>query len=98
MSLHQQNMLIARLTRIIMKDGKKHCALKIIDDCFSILRKDHNISNPVQFTEVAIDNAKPIVELMKYKVSGRSLQIPIACRPNRQESIALRFLRYVSMT
>lgn len=93
MSLHLQNPVISKLARIIMKDGKMHCALRILDDCFVHLRSKHGVENPAEFTVRAIDIAKPVVELRKYKVSGRSLQVPTPCRPRRQESLAMRFLR-----
>lgn len=70
-----------------------HCALRIIDDCFIHLRTVHNVDHPAQFTVRALENAKPLVELRKYKVSGRALQVPIPCRPHRQVSLATRFVR-----
>lgn len=78
---------------MIMKDGKMHCALRIIDDCFIHLRTVHNIDHPAQFALSALENAKPIVELRRHKVSGRSLQVPVPCKPHRQVSLATRFVR-----
>lgn len=76
-----------------MKDGKKHSALRIIDDALVHLRVKHNVADPVTFTKQAIDKAKPLVELRRYKASGRALQIPAPCSPARQESLATRFIR-----
>ncbi len=95
MSLHLRDPLIGRLIRIIMKDGKKHAAMKIVDESFAILRKEHGVSNPCKFAKAAIENAKPLVETRKYRASGRAIQVPAPCKPARQESLALRFLRYV---
>lgn len=93
MSLHQFDPVISKLTRVIMKDGKKHAALRIIDDCFTVLRFQYNIVDPATFTRNAVDTAKPIVEVRKYTVGGRTLQVPTPCRPHRQQSLALRFIR-----
>lgn len=95
MSLHLHNPSISKLARMIMKDGKMHCALRIIDDCFAHLRFMHGIQHPAAFAERAIENAKPIVELKRYRVSGRALQVPAPCKPARQASLATRFVRYV---
>lgn len=76
-----------------MKDGKKFSALRILDKCFSLLREKYNIEDPASFTRNAIEIAKPVVEVRKHYVGGRAIQIPIPCRPHRQESLAIRFIR-----
>lgn len=95
MSLHGNSATISKLARIIMKDGKLHLSLRIIDSALQHLRQAHAIQHPARFAERAIERARPVVELRKYKVSGRALQIPTPCRPARQMSLALRFVRYV---
>lgn len=95
MSLHGGSATISKLARMIMRDGKLHLSLRIIDDCVQHLRVGHGIQHPAAFMERAIEKAKPVVELRKYKVSGRALQIPASCRPARQTSLAVRFVRYV---
>lgn len=95
MSLHLENAVISKLARMIMKDGKLHRSLRIIDECFGHLRDAHGIHHPAAFTERALENAKPVVELRRYKVSGRALQVPAPCKPTRQASLATRFVRYV---
>ena len=95
MSLHVSDPLIARLVRVIMKDGKKHAALRIVDESVRILRRDYGVERPSSFIRDAIENAKPLVEVRKYRVSGRAIQVPAPCSPARSESIALRNLRCV---
>lgn len=93
MSAHTRDPVIARLVNVIMKHGKKHAALKIVDDCLWILRREKNVVDPVTFVKRAIDNAKPLVELRKYKAGGRSIHVPAPCRSHRQEGLALRYIR-----
>jgi small subunit ribosomal protein S7 len=93
MSAHLRDPVIARLVNIVMKDGKKHAALRIVDDCLWIIKRDNAVQEPVEFVRRAIDNAKPLVELRRYKSGGRSLQVPTPCGPHRQEGLALRFIR-----
>lgn len=97
MSLYQNDQVIAKLTRIIMKDGKKHCALQILDDCFALLRSKYSVEDPASFTRACVQIAKPVVETRKYVIGGRTIGVPTPCRPQRQESLALRFIRYVSL-
>ncbi len=93
MSLYVRDPLFGRLVRIIMKDGKKHSALRIVDSALNILRREHGVEEPAEYAKEAIANAKPLVETRKYRASGRAIQVPIPCRPGRQESLALRHLR-----
>lgn len=50
---------------------------------------------PVEFIHSAVENAKPLVETIKWKSGGRAIQMPVPCRPARAESLALRLLRCV---
>jgi small subunit ribosomal protein S7 len=93
MSAHLRDPVISRLVNIVMMHGKKHAALRIVDECLWILKRDVGVAAPVDFVKRAIDNAKPLVELRRYKAGGRNLQVPAPCRPHRQEGLALRFIR-----
>lgn len=93
MSLHQSDKVINKLTKFIMKDGKKHLAMNILDDCFVTLRTKYQIEDPISFTRSAIENAKPVVETRKHFVGGRAVHVPTPCNPHRQQSLALRFIR-----
>ena len=94
MSLYVHDATISRLVRVIMRDGKKHEALRILDVCFAILRSDFLIEHPAAFSKWAIEKGKPLVEIRKYKFGERAGQVPVPCKPGRQESLAIRFIRY----
>lgn len=93
MSAHVRDPVIARLTSIIMRDGKKHSALRIIDEALWIVKTESGAPDALSFVKRAIDNAKPLVELRRHKAAGRNIQVPAPCRPRRQEGLALRFIR-----
>eukprot|EP00178_Gracilaria_changii_P025138 TRINITY_DN768_c0_g1_i1.p2 TRINITY_DN768_c0_g1~~TRINITY_DN768_c0_g1_i1.p2 ORF type:complete len:108 (-),score=10.38 TRINITY_DN768_c0_g1_i1:1530-1853(-) len=93
MSLHLSDPIVHKLVRVIMKDGKKHAALRIMDDAFHILRTQHNVSSPVDLLHRAVANAGPVVETRRFKAGGRALQVPIPCSPKRSQSLAMRFIR-----
>lgn len=93
MSLHLHDKAISKLARMLMRDGKMHRALGIIDAAFAELRGRHQVEQPAAFAGRALRNARPVVETRRYKVSGRTLHIPVPCSARRQESLAARFVR-----
>ncbi|PXF41996.1 30S ribosomal protein S7 [Gracilariopsis chorda] len=93
MSLHLSDPIVHKLVRMIMKHGKKHAALKIVDDAFHILRSKHNVGSPIALFHRAVANAAPVVETRGYKASGRTVHVPLPCGPKRSQSLAMRFIR-----
>lgn len=93
MSLYLRDPVIGRLVNMIMYDGKKHVAEKIVDKSMWILKRDHRVEDPLNYVKTAIENAKPLVDLRKFRLGGKSIRVPSPCRPERQQSLALRFIR-----
>ncbi|KAK4534765.1 hypothetical protein CDCA_CDCA02G0790 [Cyanidium caldarium] len=93
MSLYTADKVISKLANVIMRDGKKSLAHRIIDEAFWILKREHNVSDPAAYTLEAIEMVRPVVELAPHRVGGRSLQVPRPLSPQRSMSLAIRFLR-----
>mmetsp|Transcript_2413 Transcript_2413/g.4169 ORF Transcript_2413/g.4169 Transcript_2413/m.4169 type:complete len:153 (+) Transcript_2413:1126-1584(+) len=85
--------VVSRMVRIIMWDGKKTIAQKIVAESLRSLRTDHRVERPVEFLKDSVERAKPLMECRKLSVAGRTMNIPTPCPPDRQESLALRFIR-----
>ena len=94
MSLYVRDPLIGKLINIIMYDGKKSLAEKIVDKSMWILRRKYNVEDPLSYIKKSIDQGKPVVDLKKYRIGGKAVRIPAPCREGRQQSLALRFIRY----
>ncbi|KPK47915.1 MAG: 30S ribosomal protein S7 [Dehalococcoidia bacterium SM23_28_2] len=75
----------------LMRDGKKSTAERIIYNTLDIVEQ-RTRRNPVEVFEQAIRNAMPILEVRPRRVGGATYQIPLEVRPERQMSLAMRWL------
>lgn len=89
--LKYNSTLVAKLINYVMKDGKKSLATKIVysalDEVKTKLKKDE-----MEVLNKAVDNLKPNVEVRSRRVGGSNFQVPVPVPPNRQISLALRWL------
>jgi len=86
--------LLAKFINIVMIDGKKSVAEKIVYDALETLIEKLGQS-PEQasdlFAEV-LDKIKPVVEVKSRRVGGATYQIPVEIRQDRREALAMRWL------
>ena len=85
------DVLVARLINKVMKDGKKSIAEKIVYRAFSIIEEKMG-EDPLVVFKKALDNIKPVLEVRSRRVGGANYQVPVEVRPERQISLALRWL------
>ena len=74
-----------------MLDGKKGIAQGIVYDAFEDIRAKTN-EEPVEVFERAMANIMPVLEVKSRRVGGANYQVPIEVRPERRETLALRWL------
>ncbi len=83
--------LVARLINKVMRDGKKSLAQRLVYEAFEIV--EERLNKPaLEVFERAVKNATPLVEVRPRRVGGATYQVPIEVRPERQISLALRWL------
>ena len=83
--------MVTRFMNVIMQDGKKSTAEKILYGAFDeIERKTRN--DPLAMFRRALDNVRPRVEVKSRRVGGATYQVPIEVRPERATSLAMRWL------
>jgi len=83
--------MVTRFMNIIMLDGKKSTAERILYGAFDeIEQKTRN--DPLAMFRRAIDNVRPRVEVKSRRVGGATYQVPIEVRPERATSLAMRWL------
>ena len=82
---------VAKLVNNIMLDGKKQLAQRIVYDAFDIIG-DRTGQNPLEVFEKALENIMPVVEVKARRVGGSNYQVPIEVRPDRRQTLALRWL------
>jgi len=85
------NVVLAKFVNMVMKDGKKSVAEKIIYDALDIIQERGN-DNPVAVFETALDNVGPMVEVKSRRVGGATYQVPVEVRPERKQALAMRWL------
>jgi small subunit ribosomal protein S7 len=84
--------LVSRLINIVMKSGNKNTAQRIVYGTFDRIAEKNPNSNPLEILQRAVENAKPRLEVKARRVGGATYQVPIEAAPERQLSLALRWL------
>ena len=83
--------MVTRLINYIMYDGKKGVAQKIVYDAFDIV-KEKTGNDPLESFEKALENIMPVLEVKARRVGGSTYQVPMEVRPERRETLGLRWL------
>ncbi len=87
--------LVTRLINSIMLDGKKGVAQKIVYDAFAIVEEKSG-KDALEVFEAAMENVMPSVETKSRRVGGANYQVPIEVRPERRQTLGLRWLTQYS--
>ena len=87
------NKTISRFINMLMVDGKKWNAEKIVYGSLDIVVQKTQKSDALEVLTKAIDNVRPLLELKSRRVGGATYQIPVEVRGDRGASLALRWIR-----
>ena len=85
------NVVVTKLINNIMLDGKKGVAQKIVYDAFNIVAEKTGKDALEAFQE-AMDNIMPSLEVKARRVGGATYQVPMEVRPERRQTLGLRWL------
>ncbi len=83
--------VVTKLINAVMLDGKKGTSEKIIYEAFDII-KEKTGKNPVEVFDAAMENIMPLLEVKSRRVGGSNYQVPIEVRPDRRQTLGLRWL------
>lgn len=83
--------LVSKLINNVMQDGKKGVAQKIVYEAFDIV-KDQTGKDPLEAFQKALENIMPTLEVKARRVGGSTYQVPIEVRPDRRQTLGLRWL------
>ena len=89
--------IVAKFVNMVMLEGKKAIAEKIVYGAFEIVKKNLNEQDILKVFYKALDNVRPRLEVKPRRVGGATYQVPIEVRQERGTSIALRWLRDFAM-
>ena len=85
------SVLVTKLVNSIMLDGKKGVAQKVVYGAFDII-KEKTGKDPLEVFTAAIENIMPSLEVKARRVGGATYQVPIEVRPDRRQTLGLRWL------
>ena len=85
------SVLVSKLINSIMLDGKKGVAQKVVYDAFAIIEEKTGKNGLEAFTE-AMNNIMPELEVKARRVGGATYQVPIEVRPDRRQTLGLRWI------
>jgi len=83
--------LVSKFINVIMWDGKKSKAQKIVYKAFDIIRQKTG-QDPLEVFKKAVDNVKPVLEVRPRRVGGATYQVPIEVQEPRRTSLAIRWI------
>ena len=82
---------VAKLINGIMLDGKKGTAQAIVYGAFDTI-KEQTGEEPLEVFEKALNNIMPVLEVKAKRIGGANYQVPVEVRPDRRQTLALRWL------
>ena len=85
------SVLVTRLINSVMLDGKKGVAQKVVYGAFDII-KEKTDKEPMEVYTQALENIMPSLEVKARRVGGATYQVPIEVRPERRQTLGLRWL------
>ena len=83
---------IAKFVNVIMLDGKKAVAERIVYGALSEIEAKTG-KDAMEVFKTALDNVRPLVEVKSRRVGGANYQVPVEVRPVRRMALAMRWLR-----
>lgn len=92
-----KSQVVSRFINVVMKEGKKSTAEKIVYKSFDILSQKTG-KPPLESFQKALDNVRPLLEIKPRRIGGATYQVPIEVKSERGISIAMRWIRNFART
>ena len=85
------NKVVTKLINNIMLDGKTGVAQKIVYGAFETI-SEKTERPALEVFEEAMNNVMPVLEVKARRIGGATYQVPIEVRPERRQTLGLRWL------
>ncbi|MDH3268336.1 MAG: 30S ribosomal protein S7, partial [Ignavibacteria bacterium] len=86
---------VSKFINVLMNDGKKSAARKIIYSAFDII-EEKTKKTGLEIFKQALSNVQPIIEVRSRRVGGATYQVPSEVRPERRTALAMRWIKTFS--
>ena len=83
--------VVTKLINNVMLSGKKTVAQEIVYDAFDEI-KEKTGRDPLEVFQEALNNVMPALEVKARRVGGATYQVPLEIRPERRQTLGLRWL------
>ena len=87
------NPMVSRFVNMVMSEGKKAVAEKIVYGAFDVLSQKVQEDPPLKVFNKAIENVRPRLEVKPRRVGGATYQVPVEVSMVRGSSLAMRWIR-----
>ncbi|MFP4352177.1 MAG: 30S ribosomal protein S7 [Puniceicoccaceae bacterium] len=87
-----QSKLVSQLINMVMSQGKKSLAQRIVYSAFERASEKLEKGDPVDLLLGALENARPKLEVKSRRVGGATYQVPVELSFERQQGLALRWM------
>ncbi len=84
--------LVSQLINVVMKNGKKTVAQRIVYGAISRVSEKLEKGDPIELLLGALENCRPKLEVKSRRVGGATYQVPVEIAHDRQTSMAFRWL------
>lgn len=86
-----KDVLLAQFINVMMKDGKKSLAEKIMYTTLEDIESKTG-EEPLRVFKKAVENCRPHVEVKSRRVGGSNYQVPIEVRAERRDALSFRWI------
>ena len=83
--------VVTKLINQIMLDGKRGVAQSVCYDAFEMI-KEKTGKDPLEVFQAGMNNILPQLEVKARRGGGATYQVPMEIRPERRQTLALRWL------
>lgn len=83
--------VVTKVINQVMLDGKRSIAQKVV---YAAMEKAAQklSAEPMDVFNKALENIKPVLEVKARRVGGSTYQVPMEIRPERRQTLAIRWL------
>ena len=89
--------VVTKLINQIMLDGKRGTAQQVCYDAFEMIKQKTD-KDPNEVFQAALNNVMPQLEVKARRVGGATYQVPMEIRPERRQTLGLRWIVDFSRT
>lgn len=86
------SLVLAKFINKVMMGGKKSIARRTVYNALEKFTQRVKLENCLEAFEMALENAKPSLEVKSRRIGGATYQVPVEILPARQLSLAMRWI------